>query len=96
MIITPRIANLVNVLRRHMSALALDEKLLFPRLVRSVEVSPTTSWGYSMQIDVSHDEKIINIETDSMSHDEKRVIFLQHKKMLREEYPNYFITEKHT
>tara|TARA_B110000483_G_scaffold188051_1_gene222894 strand:- start:1845 stop:2015 length:171 start_codon:yes stop_codon:yes gene_type:complete len=54
-----------------------------------------TSWGYSMQIDVSHDEKIINIETDSMSHDEKRVIFLQHKKMLREEYPNYMITEKH-
>ena len=45
MIITPRIANRVNVLRRHMSALALDEKLLFPRLVRCVEVSPTTSWG---------------------------------------------------
>lgn len=95
MIITPRIANRINVLRRHISALALDEKVLFPKLVRSVEVSPTTSWGYSIQIDVSHDENIINIETDSMSQDEKRIIFLQHKKMLREEYPNYIITEKH-
>lgn len=95
MIITPRIANRINVLRRHISALALDEKVLFPKLVGSVEVSPTTSWGYSMQIDVRHDENIINIETDSMSQDEKRIIFLQHKKMLREEYPNYIITEKH-
>lgn len=91
-----RVANRLNILRRHMSAVALNENVIFPKPVtKCAKVLPVERWGYSMQINVSHDEKIINIVTDSMSHTEKRLVFLEHKKMLRDEYPHYIITEKH-
>lgn len=91
-----RVANRLNILRRHMSAVALNENVLFPKpATKCAEVLPVVRWGYSMQIDVSHDEKIVNIVTNSMSHMEKRLVFLEHKKKLRDEYPHYIITEKH-
>ena len=52
--------------------------------------------GYTIRMDVRHDEKIIDFVTESMCPEEKRLIYLPHKKMMREMYPEYMIVEKHT
>ena len=73
------------------SSLALNEKVLFPM----VEEVPTQYWGYTIQMDVRHDEQIIDFATESLSQNDKMEVFLRQKKMMRDLYPSYIITERH-
>ena len=73
------------------SSLALNEKVLFPM----VEEVPTQYWGYTIQMDVRHDEQIIDFATESLSQNDKMEVFLRQKKMMRDLYPSYIITEPH-
>ena len=73
------------------SSLALNEKVLFPM----VEEVTTQYWGYTIQMDVRHDEQIIDFATESLSQNDKMEVFLRQKKMMRDLYPYYIITERH-
>ena len=79
----------LGVIQRHLNALALKE-------IPKVDVVPTTYWGYSIQMDVIHDEKIISFVTESLTLNDKREVYLTQKRMMREMYPNYMILEKHS
>ena len=82
----------LGVIQRHFNAFALKDVVRFPK----VEVVPTTYWGYSIKMDVIHDEKIISFVTESLTLNDKREVYLTQKRMMREMYPNYIITERHT
>ena len=58
--------------------------------VAQVEVS-----GYTIQVDVHHDYRIIDFFTRDMCHNEKTDVYLKQKRMMREMYPEYIIIEKH-
>lgn len=81
----------LGTMRRHLNALALDEKILFP----TEEVAPTQFWGYTIQMNVRHDEKIIDFVTESLSQNDKMEVYLRQKRMMRDMYPHYIITERH-
>ncbi len=83
------------VLGRQMQTMTLSEKILFPTAKAWVEVAPNTNWGYTIQMDVRHEEKIIDFVTEAMCPNEKRNVYLRHKRMMREMYPEYMITERH-
>jgi len=72
-------------------ALVLDERLLFPNL----EEVPTTNAGYKIHMDVRHDEKVIDFVTEALSFEDKMEVYLRQKKMMRDLYPMYIITERH-
>ena len=84
------------VLGRHIQSMALNENILFPTAKMYVEMSPTMVSGYTIQMDVRHDEKIIDFVTEAMCPNEKRNVYLRQKRMMREMYPEYMITERHT
>jgi len=85
----------LGLMRRHLNALALDEKILFPKPEVYVEELPTVFWGYTIQMNVRHDEKIIDFVTESLSPNDKMEVYLRQKKMMRDMYPHYIITERH-
>ena len=58
--------------------------------VAQVEVS----W-YAIRVDVHHDDRIIDFFTEDMCPSEKTDVYLKQKRMMREMYPEYIITEKH-
>ena len=72
-------------------ALVLDERILFPNL----EETPTTNSGFKIQMDVRHDEKVIDFVTESLSFNDKMEVYLRQKKIMRDLYPMYIITERH-
>ena len=72
-------------------ALVLDERILFPNL----EESPTTNSNFKIQMDVRHDEKVIDFVTEALSFEDKMEVYLRQKKMMRDLYPMYIITERH-
>ena len=84
------------ILGRHIQSMALNENVLFPTVKVGIEVSLHDTRGYAIQMDVSHDNKLIHFVTESMSSSEKRNVYLQQKRMIREMYPEYMITERHT
>tara|TARA_Y100000389_G_scaffold197204_1_gene231363 strand:+ start:480 stop:770 length:291 start_codon:yes stop_codon:yes gene_type:complete len=84
------------VLGRHIQTMAISENILFPTAKVCVEIRETMVSGYTIQMDVRHDEKIIDFVTEAMCPDEKRTIYLPQKRMMREMYPEYMIIEKHT
>lgn len=88
----------MSVIRTRMAVLGrhIQTMPLFPVVKACVDVHPTTISGYAIRLDVRHDEKIIDFVTESMCPEEKRLIYLPHKKMMREMYPEYMIVEKHT
>jgi hypothetical protein len=69
---------------------------IFPVVKACVDVHPTMISGYTIRMDVRHDEKIIDFVTEAMCSEEKRLVYLPQKKMMREMYPEYMIVEKHT
>ena len=71
--------------------LVLDERILFPNL----EESPTTNSNFKIQMDVRHDEKVIDFVTEALSFEDKMEVYLRQKKMMRDLYPMYIITERH-
>lgn len=73
-------------------ALVLDERILFLNL----EETPTTNSNYKIHVDVRHDEKIIDFVTEAMCPNEKSNVYLRQKRMMRDMYPEYMITERHT
>lgn len=80
------------VLGRHIQTMAIKENVLFP----DMKVYPTVISGYTIQVDVRHEEKTINFITEAMCPNEKKNVYLRQKTMMRELYPEYLITEKHT
>lgn len=80
------------VLGRHIQTMALREDILFP----SMKAYPNMISGYTIQVDVRHEEKIIDFVTEAMCPNEKRNVYLRQKRMMREMYPEYMITERHT
>jgi hypothetical protein len=84
------------VLGRHLHTLSLSENILFPIAKMYVEMPPTMVSGYTIQMDVRHDEKIIDFITEAMCPNEKRNVYLRQKRMMRDMYPEYMITERHT
>ena len=80
------------VLGRHIQTMAIKENVLFP----DMKVYPTVISGYTIQVDVRHEEKTINFITEAMCPNEKRNVYLRQKRMMRELYPEYLITERHT
>jgi hypothetical protein len=84
------------VLGRHIQTMALKENILFPTAKAYVEIHETMVSGYTVQMDVRHDEKVIDFVTEAMCPSEKRNVYLRQKRMMRELYPEYLITERHT
>jgi hypothetical protein len=82
----------IGMLGRHIQTMAIKENVLFP----SVEIYPTVISGYTIQVDVRHEEKTINFVTEAMCPNEKKNVYLRQKRMMREMYPEYLITERHT
>ena len=89
---------MINVARSRLVVLGhhLQTMPLFPVVKARVELHPTTVSGYTIQVDVRHEEKTINFVTEAMCFDEKRNVYLRQKRMMREMYPEYMITERHT
>lgn len=52
--------------------------------------------GFSLQMHVFHDNKIVKFITKCMTLEDRLEVYLQHKKLIREIYPEYMIVEKHT
>jgi len=48
-----------------------------------------------MQMNVSHDDKVIDFVTESMTVNDKMEVFHRQRRMMREMYPDYIITETH-
>ena len=46
-------------------------------------------------MNVNHDEKVIDFVTEALSFDDKMAVYLHQKKMMRDLYPMYIITERH-
>ena len=84
------------VLGRHIQTMTLNENILFPTAKVYVDMSPTMVSGYMIQMDVRHDEKIVDFVTEAMCPKEKSNVYLRQKRMMREMYPEYMITERHT
>jgi len=84
------------VLGRHIQTMALNENILFPTAKAYVEIHETLVSGYTIQVDVRHEEKTINFVTEAMCPNEKKNVYLRQKRMMREMYPEYLITERHT
>jgi len=84
--------NRLTVIGRHIQTMALREDILFP----SMKAYPNMISGYTIQVDVRHEEKTVNFVTEDMCPNEKRNIYLPQKRIMREMYPEYMITERHT
>ena len=84
------------VLGRHIQTMTLRENILFPTAKVYLDVDETLVSGYMIQMDVRHDEKIVNFVTEAMCPNEKNNVYLRQKRMMREMYPEYMITERHT
>ena len=84
------------VLGHHIQTMALSENILFPTAKVYLDVHETLVSGYMIQMDVRHDEKTVNFVTEAMCPNEKRNIYLPQKRIMREMYPEYMITERHT
>jgi len=82
----------IGMFSRHIQTMAIKENVLFP----DVKVYPTVISGYTIQVDVRHEEKTINFVTEAMCPNEKKNVYLRQKRMMRELYPEYLITERHT
>jgi len=82
----------IGMIGRHIQTMAIKETVLFP----GVKVYPTVISGYTIQVDVRHEEKTINFVTEAMCPNEKKNVYLRQKRMMRELYPEYLITERHT
>ena len=93
--IISRTASRLNVMRRHIQTIALSENILFPTAKAYLDVHETLVSGYTIQMDVRHEEKVIDFVTEAMGLNEKRNVYLRQKKMMRELYPEYMITERH-
>jgi len=74
------------VIGHHIQTIALRETVLFPHVIS----------GYTIQVDVRHEEKTVNFVTEAMCPNEKRNIYLPQKRLMRDMYPEYMITERHT
>ena len=83
------------VLGRHIQTMALNENILFHSAKAYLGVHETMVSGYTIQVDVRHDEKVIDFVTEAMCPNEKRNVYLRQKRMMRELYPEYLITERH-
>jgi hypothetical protein len=81
---------------RHIQTMAIKENILFPSVKAHVDIYPTVISGYTIQVDVRHEEKTINFVTEAMCPNEKKNVYLRQKRMMREMYPEYLITERHT
>jgi len=86
----------IGMIGRHIQTMAIKENVLFPSAKAYMDVHPMVISGYTIQVDVRHEEKTINFVTEAMCPDEKRTIYLPQKRMMREMYPEYMIIEKHT
>ena len=84
------------VLGRHIQSMALSENILFPTTKVYLDVHEAMVSGYTIQVDVRHEEKVIDFVTEAMCPSEKRNVYLRQKRMMREMYPEYMITERHT
>jgi hypothetical protein len=82
----------IGTIGRHIQTMAIKENVLFP----SAKAYPTVISGYTIQVDVRHEEKTINFVTEAMCPNEKKNVYLRQKRMMRELYPEYLITERHT
>ncbi len=88
--------NRLTVIGRHIQTMALKENILFPNMKAYLDVHETLVSGYTIQMDVRHEEKTVNFVTEAMCHNEKRNIYLPQKRLMRDMYPEYLITERHT
>jgi len=86
----------IGMIGRHIQTMAIKENVLFPSAKAYMDVYPTTISGYTIQVDVRHEEKTINFVTEAMCPNEKKNVYLRQKRMMRELYPEYLITERHT
>ena len=65
--IISRTASRLNVMRRHIQTMALSENILFPTAKVCLDVHETLVSGYTIQVDVRHDEKVIDFVTEYIS-----------------------------
>ena len=68
---------------------------MISRHLNVVVQAPIQNWGYKIQMDVSHDEKVIDFITESLTQNDRIEVFMNQKRMMREMYPQYIITEVH-
>ena len=86
----------IGMIGRHIQMMAIKENVLFPSAKAYMDVHPMVISGYTIQVDVRHEEKTINFVTEAMCPNEKKNVYLPQKKLMREMYPEYMIIEKHT
>ena len=83
-----------------MSAIARTRLVTFGRQVHHTlsfhDKIPTTLLCYSIHMDVRHEDKSIDFNTESMSFSEKINVYHRQKRLMRTLYPDYMFTEKHT
>ncbi len=87
--------NRLTVIGRHIQTMALREDILFPSMKAYLDVHEILVSGYTIQMDVRHEEKTVNFVTEAMCPNEKRNIYLPQKRLMRDMYPEYMITERH-
>jgi hypothetical protein len=89
----------LNVIQNHLrqlSPLALSERILFEdRPPKTLEVFPEVPKKFAIHLDIDHDQKLIEFETENMSVHDKINIFLKYKEHVRQTYPTYIVKERH-
>ena len=89
----------LNVIQNHLrqlSPLALCERILFEdRPPTTLEVFPEVPKKFAIHLDIDHDQKLIEFETENMSVHDKINVFLKYKEHVRQTYPNYIVKERH-
>jgi hypothetical protein len=89
----------LNVLQNHFrnfSPLALSEQVLFEnKAPKTLEIFPEIPKRFSIHLDINHDHKLIEFETENMSVHDKINVYLKYKDHVRQTYPNYIVKERH-
>jgi hypothetical protein len=81
---------------RHMSPVALSERILFEgRPPTTLEVFPEVPRKFAIHLDINHDQKLIEFETENMTIHDKINVYLKYKEHIRQTYPNYIVKERH-
>ena len=91
-------------LGRRYYAVKLKEDLLLPESERMHrdemwqvigDLHPERNRGFRIELEVHHEQKKIDLFTESMSNYEKHIIYAKHKNRLRNAFPEYVFVERH-
>ena len=59
------------------------------------DLHPERNRGFRIELEVHHEQKKIDLFTESMSNYEKHIIYAKHRNRLRNAFPEYVFVERH-